>query len=345
MRVYYSPDHKLRNARTELHGGELIKPFEAPARAEMILDAVRAQGHTDIVQPVDHGLDAANKIHAADYLDFLTTAWDRWVADGYRGEAIPSCFPARRMVTNRPPADIDGALGYYSFAAETSITNGTWAAALAAMNCAISGASHITSGARAAFALCRPPGHHASIDQFGGYSFLNNSAIAAQKLLDDGSKKVAIIDVDFHHGNGTQDIFYDRGDVFFASVHGDPALAFPHFLGFADEKGRDAGEGLTANYPLPPNTGYETWSHALTHALKKVTGFRADALVVSLGVDTFKNDPISFFDFSSNDFLSVGDLIARANLPTLFCMEGGYGVDEIGLNTANVLTGFEQAGY
>ncbi|MGI9402152.1 MAG: histone deacetylase family protein [Rhizobiaceae bacterium] len=345
MRVYYSPDHKKRDARTELHGGELIIPFESPARAELILDAVRQQGHTEILQPEKFDLEIAGKVHAPDYLEFLATAWDRWVADGYKGEAIASCFPARRMVNNRPPRDIDGALGYYSFAAETSITEGTWEAAQAAMNCALAGASHLASGATAAFALCRPPGHHASIDQYGGYSFLNNCAIAAQKLLDEGCKKVAIIDVDFHHGNGTQDIFYDRADVFFASIHGDPELAFPHFLGFSDETGKGAGEGLTANYPLPEHTGFEIWSEALAHALERAAGFQADALVVSLGVDTFRNDPISFFELASNDFLSVGDLIAGAKLPTLFCMEGGYGVEEIGLNTANVLSGFEQASH
>ncbi|MEM7461574.1 MAG: histone deacetylase family protein [Pseudomonadota bacterium] len=343
MRVYYSPDHKLRDAKTELYGGELIAPFEAPFRAEMILEAVRTQGHTDILPPDDYGLETAKKVHAADYLEFLETAWDRWIADGYRGEAIPTCFPARRMQVNRPPADIDGALGYYAFAAETSITQGTWAAALAAKNCALSGANHIASGASSAFALCRPPGHHASKDQFGGYSFLNNCAIAAQKFLDEGAQKVAIVDVDFHHGNGTQDIFYDRADIFFASIHGEPVLAFPHFLGFADETGIGPGKGLTANYPLPRNTDFATWSKVLTEALERVAAFQADALVVSLGVDTFENDPISFFKLSSNDFLSVGDLIAGANLPTLFCMGGGYGVDEIGLNTANVLTGFEQA--
>jgi acetoin utilization deacetylase AcuC-like enzyme len=342
MQVFYSPGHFLRDAQTELYGGELVKPFEAPFRAELILAAVRAQGHHDIAEPVPHRLDAARKVHAADYIVFLETAWERWRAGGYRGEAIPSCFPARRMVSNRPPADIDGALGYYSFAAETSITEGTWAAAKSAMNCALSGASHLAGGAFAAFALCRPPGHHASIDQFGGYSFLNNAAIAAQALRDAGSSRVAILDIDFHHGNGTQDIFYERGDVFFASIHGDPIHAFPHFLGFSDETGKGEGEGLNANYPLPIGTTFDAWSQALAHALGAIARFQADALVVSLGVDTYESDPISFFKLTTEDFLSVGRHIAAAGLPTLFCMEGGYGVKEIGLNTANVLGGFEQ---
>ena len=341
MRVYFSADHELRDAESELHGGRLVKPFEAPFRAELIENAVRDQGHGEILEPEKHSLETAAKLHAPDYLEFLQTAWGRWKADGYEGEAIPACFPARRMVSNKPPRDIDGALGYYSFAAETAITDGTWAAALSAMNSAISAADHVTSGAKAAFALCRPPGHHASIDQFGGYCFLNNAGIAAQHLLDSGVKKVALIDVDFHHGNGTQDIFWKRGDVFFASIHGDPLDAFPHFLGFADEKGEGEGQGATLNIPLPRNTVFDIWLSALQKCLDASVRFGAEALVISLGVDTFENDPISFFKRKSDDFTRYGAAIGRLNMPTVFCMEGGYGVPEIGLNAANVLTGFE----
>jgi acetoin utilization deacetylase AcuC-like enzyme len=343
MRVYYTPDHRLRNARTELHGGMLVKPFEAPFRAELIREAVLQQGHVEILDPGSFPPKMAASVHASDYLEFLETAWSRWVADGYRGEAIPSCFPVRRMVGNRPPRDIDGALGYYAFAAETAITQGTWPAALAAMSCALAAARDLRADGHPGFALCRPPGHHASRDQFGGYSFLNNAAIAAQYLVDSGLKRLAVLDVDFHHGNGTQDIYYGRGDVFFASIHGDPLDAFPHFLGFADEIGMGEGENCNANYPLPPGTSYDRWSEALSDALARIARFGAEALVVSLGVDTFERDPISFFLLGSEDFLRVGERIGRAGFPTLFCMEGGYGVPEIGVNTANVLTGFEAA--
>ena len=342
MRVYFSPDHKLRDAASELHGGLLVKPFEGPFRAELVAAALRDQGHGDFREPPSHGLETALKLHDAGYVAFLQTAWKRWVADGYKGEAIPSCFAVRRMAQNRVPADIDGALGYYAFAAETAITQGTWRAATSAMDSAIAGADHVADGNRAAFALCRPPGHHAAIDLFGGYCFLNNAAIAAQRLLDKGAGRVAVLDVDFHHGNGTQDIFYRRGDVFFASIHGDPEHAFPHFLGFADETGEAQGEGSTANYPLPKGTNYQAWSAALDHALHRIGRFGAEALVVSLGVDTFERDPISFFRLTSQDFIRYGGVLARAGLPTLFCMEGGYGVEELGLNAANVLTGFEQ---
>jgi len=341
MQVVYSEKHRLRDAKTELSGGLLVSPFEAPFRAEWILEAVTSAGHGDVVTPKNHDLETAAQIHDAGYLSFMETVWERWVADGYEGEAIPTSFPVRRMEQHRPPRDVEGALGYYAMAAETAISQGTWEGAISSMQVAMSAADHVIETSKPAFALCRPPGHHCSIDQFGGYCFLNNAAIAAQHFLNNGAKKVAVLDVDFHHGNGTQDIFYERGDVFFASLHGDPLDAFPHFLGFADETGKGAGDGTTINYPLPPGTAYATWAEALEDALTKIRLFGAEALIISLGVDTYEKDPISFFKLNSDDFSRYGQVLAKSGLPTLFCMEGGYGVKEIGLNVANVLSGFE----
>jgi len=331
----------LRDAKTELHGGELVKPFEAPFRAEWILSAVKAQGHRDVHSPQSFDLATARKVHDPEYLAFMATIWERWVAEGYKGEAIPTALPTRRTRQNKVPRDVEGALGYYAMAMETSLTSGTFEAALSSMEVALSGAAHVLAKNEPAFALCRPPGHHSSIDQYGGYCFINNAAVAAQHFIDSGMKKVAVLDVDFHHGNGTQDIFYERGDVFFASIHGDPLDAFPHFLGFDDETGRGDGKGANINYPLPPGTPYAIWCEALKDSLAKIQDFGAEALVVSLGVDTFEKDPISFFKLKSDDFIRYGKVLADAKLPTLFCMEGGYGVKEIGLNVANVLTGFE----
>ena len=183
----------------------------------------------------------------------------------------------------------------------------------------------------------------AALDLYGGYCFLNNAAIAAQVLRDNGMNRVAIVDVDFHHGNGTQDIFYTRDDVLFASLHGDPVTAFPNFLGYADETGSGAGERFNFNYPMPEGTTFDTWRAALHKALNEVAKYQPDALIISLGVDTFETDPISFFKLKSPDFTTYGADIAGLNLPTLFVMEGGYDIDEIGFNTVNVLTGFESA--
>jgi len=247
------------------------------------------------------------------------------------------------MTRNIPPRNIDGRIGYYCLASETSISEGTWEAAYASAQVALTGAKLVQGGERAAFALCRPPGHHAAQDMFGGYCFLNNAAVAAQFLRDDGAEKVAILDVDFHHGNGTQAIFYDRDDVMFLSLHGDPDDAFPYFLGGADETGEGRGEGFNVNYPLPPGCPYSKWAEALDDACAKIAAYGPDALIVSLGVDTFENDPISFFKLTSADFANYGSRLARLKLPTLFVMEGGYAVKEIGVNTVNVLDGFESA--
>lgn len=341
MRTIHTEKHRLRAAKTELSGGELVAPFEHPERVAHILARIAAVGLGPVDDPTEHGLGPVRRVHHADYLDFLATAWDRWRADGNRGEAIPAVWPSRRMPRAGAPLAIDGALGWYALAGETSISEGTWEAGQAAADVAVSAADIVAQGARAAFALCRPPGHHAAQDMYGGYCFLNNAAIAAQRLLDGGAKRVAVLDVDFHHGNGTQAIFYDRADVFFASLHGDPAFEFPHFLGGVDETGDGAGAGFNANYPLAPGTDFAAWSAALDHACARIDAYAPDALVVSLGVDTFRGDPISSFRLESDDFRTYGARLARLGLPTLFVMEGGYAVAEIGLNTVNVLQGFE----
>ncbi|MBS0392970.1 MAG: histone deacetylase family protein [Proteobacteria bacterium] len=342
MITVYTDTHLLRAAKTELHGGLLVPPHECPERAAYVLSRVREVGLGEVIGPRSFGLDPVLRVHDADFLEFLSTAARDWAEAGNRGEAIPDCWPARRMVQRRPTS-VTGKLGYYAMAGETSITPGTWEAARAAADVALTAADQLLRGARSAFGLCRPPGHHAARDLYGGYCFLNNAAIAAQYLRDQGAARVAVLDVDFHHGNGTQDIFYDRGDVLFVSLHGDPAEAFPYFSGYADETGQGVGEGFNLNLPLPRATGFDGWRAALVTGLAAIRSFGADALVVSLGVDTFANDPISFFRLQSDDFSSYGALIAGCAVPTLFVLEGGYAVAEVGVNVVNVLTGFEQA--
>jgi acetoin utilization deacetylase AcuC-like enzyme len=342
MLTVFSTDHRLRSPRTELYGGELVSPHESPERAQIVLERVQAERLGEVIGPSSFGMAPLLRVHDAQYLEFLQQAWSEWTAAGNRGEAIPDCWPARRM-TQRRPNSITGKLGYYAMAGETSISQGTWEAARAAADVALTAASQINQGARAAFALCRPPGHHAAHDLYGGYCFLNNAAIAAQYFRDAGAARVAVLDVDFHHGNGTQDIFYDRPDVLYVSLHGDPADAFPYFSGYADETGTGTGLGYTLNLPLPPGTEFDAWRDALRVALARIANFRADALIVSLGVDTFAKDPISFFRLQSADFFTYGRMIGERSMPTLFVLEGGYAVGEIGVNVVNVLTGFEEA--
>jgi acetoin utilization deacetylase AcuC-like enzyme len=340
MITVFSEEHALRHPRTELSGGELVTPHECPERAQFVLDRVREQGLGEVIAPTRFDRAPLLRVHDAHYLGFLEHAWRDWVAAGNRGEAIPDCWPARRM-TQRCPNSITGKLGYYAMAGETSISAGTWEAARAAADVALTAAARIQSGEQAAFALCRPPGHHAARDLFGGYCFLNNAALAAQLLRDGGAARVAILDVDYHHGNGTQDIFYERADVLFVSLHAHPADAFPYFSGYEDETGSGPGTGFTYNLPMPDGTEFAVWQAALQSALRRIADFRADALVVSLGVDTFIEDPISSFRLSSDDFSTYGGMLGTCGLPTLFVLEGGYAVREIGINAVNVLTGFE----
>ncbi len=344
MRTIASKDHQLHFPKGELAGGLLVRPYECPERWDYVVNSLSQNGFSQPEDPNELDMRCVGKIHSADYLHFLKTIWKQWEAEGFEGEALPTVIPARRM-QQREPTHVDGRLGYFAMAIETAITKGTFQAACSSAACAQTAASLLNSSTTgssesSAFALCRPPGHHAGIDLYGGYCFLNNAAIAAQTLLDNGAKKVAILDVDFHHGNGTQDIFYERNDVLFLSLHGDPMHAFPHFLGYADEAGKGEGEGYNFNYPMLPGTPYRVWVEALKDALEQVKRFLPDALVISLGVDTFELDPISFFKLTSEDFTRYGQLISTLDLPTLFVMEGGYAVEEIGVNTSNVLSGF-----
>ena len=236
MEIVHSDDNRLHFPQGELFGGELVTPFERPSRVEFILNELKRRGHRDINAPGAFSAKPVRTVHDAKYLKFLQTAWDQWIEAGYKGEILPTVIPARRM-RQIEPRHIDGKVGYYALAIETAMTPGTWQAAKASCAVAQTAQRLVSKGDDAAFALCRPPGHHAARDLYGGYCFLNNAAVAAQMFLDDGAKRVAILDVDFHHGNGTQDIFYDRDDVLFCSLHGRPEDAFPHFLGYKDETG------------------------------------------------------------------------------------------------------------
>jgi acetoin utilization deacetylase AcuC-like enzyme len=340
MLTVYSDDHRLHRGRAELIDGKLVPSFECPERADTILRAVTPI--TEIIAPAEFGLEPIRRVHADNFLAFLESAWSMWTAAGRDWDALPLAWPTRGM-RQIEPDNIDGKLSFFSFDAGTPITAGTWQAATAAANVALTGADHLVHGAGAAFSLCRPPGHHAAADYYGGYCFLNNAAIAAQYLLDNGSARVAILDVDYHHGNGSQSIFYERDDVLFLSIHGDPKQEYPFFLGHADETGAGAGAGFNHNFPLPWGTGAKPWLGALDECCSRLADYAADAIVVSLGVDTFAGDPISEFRLQTSDYPAIGEKVAALARPTLFVLEGGYAVDEIGTNVAGVLAGFEGA--
>jgi len=339
VKIVRSAKHRMHFPKGELYGGELVRPFECPERWDYVVERLNERGFTQFIEAGDCDIELVQRVHTPDFLEFMQTAWSQWNELGMKGDALPSVIPARRMHADRCPTHIDGKLGFYCMAIETAITSGTWEAARSAAACAIDAQRMVTT-AEPMFALCRPPGHHAGSDLYGGYCFLNNAAIACEGFLRDGAKRVALLDVDFHHGNGSQDIFYQRDDVYYLSIHGQPQDAFPHFLGYDDEIGVGAGEGYNKNYPLPPNTSFDMWNEALLDACRKIRQYSPDALVISLGVDTFKDDPISFFKLDSEDFTRYGCSIGKLGIPTLFVMEGGYAVSQIGINTVNVLDGF-----
>lgn len=343
MRIFHSDATRLRQVRTELHDGVLVPPFECPERVSLVLGHLRRAEVGEIHAPRDYGLAPVLAVHDRDYVAFLESCWREWQAAGRKGEAIPNIWPARTLRADRIPETVCGKLGYYALAAETSIAEGTFEAALASKDVALGAVEHTLESSEPSFGLCRPPGHHAAVDQFGGYCFFNNAAVAAQYALDKGRRRIAILDVDFHHGNGTQQIFYGRDDVLFVSLHGDPAVTFPYYLGYADETGIGAGEGFNINYPMPPGTNVDTWMQTLDQALDAIKRYGAELVIVSLGVDIFEGDPISAFTFQSADFITLGQRLAEAGLPTTFLMEGGYAVDEIGVNVVNVLKGFQQS--
>ncbi len=341
MRTIYSDRHHQHHGTAELIDGTLKPCFEMPRRAEMILSRVREVGLGEVVAPSAFGLGPVRRVHDGGFVDFLATAWTDWTALGRSHDALPLVWPVPSVRYDRVPEHIDGRLGYYSFDAGAPITAGTWDAVQAAADVALTGAEALAQGAAGVFALCRPPGHHASAAAMGGYCYLNNAAISAQYLRDHGCARVAILDVDYHHGNGTQQIFEARGDVLFVSLHGDPSVAYPYFLGYGDERGSGPGEGATRNYPLPRGTSWAAYDAALTDACDSVAAWRPDAVVVSLGVDTYEHDPISHFRLTRDDFPRLGARIAALGRPTLFVMEGGYAVDDLGINAVAVLTGFE----
>lgn len=343
MRIYHSEDHRLHFPQAELSGGEFVTPFERPSRVEYVLNRLKARGLGDILAPDAVDMEPVKALLDPGYLTFLQTAWHEWKQAGMAGEIIAANVPARGMHMDRIPTNIDGKVGYYCHASETAMTQGTWDAALGSLACAQAAQRHVAGGAQSAFALCRPPGHHATADQYGGYCFINNAAVAAQMFRASGAARVAILDIDFHHGNGTQSLFYDRADVMFASLHGAPQEAYPYYLGYSDETGQGAGEGSNLNYAMTAGTGYDLWSVALDDAIAKIRNWGAEALVLSLGVDAYKYDPISFFKLDSDDFTDAGRRIGRMKLPTVICMEGGYAIEAVGINTVNVLEGFLDA--
>lgn len=339
MKTIYSKNHQLHYG-IELKNGNISPSFEKPDRANIILAHVIKSGIGEVLSEKDFPRECYVAAHSDNYVYFLETAWDEWKKAGNSHNALPLVWPVRDLNSKVEPLTIDGKLGFYSMDAGAPITQGTWQAVKSSANTALTAMELILNGDKSAFALCRPPGHHAAKDYMGGYCYLNNAAIAAEHALKNGAKKIAVLDIDFHHGNGTQNIFYNRSDVMFLSIHGDPSVSYPYFSGNKDECGIEDGYGFNKNYPLKKGTDWLAYSEVLKEVATEIIEFNPDYLIVSLGVDTFENDPISHFSIKSEDYLKMGAILKEVGVPTLFVMEGGYMVDEIGVNVVNVLKGY-----
>ena len=346
--VIHSDAHLAHSGLIELASGVEIPCYESPERALAIEVALREDGGFAFEAPTEHGREPILAVHDADMVEVFEHSWtdalaagaadgsrawlpDTFLLDAYRGPMPRSELPAGRHHQ----------LGAYLFDTATPIVAGTWGAALAAVDVAISAAERVVGGAPLAYGLCRPPGHHAARGMLGGYCYFNNAAIVAEWLRrEGGARRVAILDIDYHHGNGTQQIFWERGDVLYLSLHADPGRAYPYFSGYAGERGAGDGAQLTRNWPLPAGTAFDAYAVALAEALRMIVAFAPDApLVISAGFDTFERDPIGDLALRTPDYREIGRMVAGLGIPTIALQEGGYAVDALGANAVALLSG------
>ncbi|NRB19713.1 MAG: histone deacetylase family protein [Rhodobacteraceae bacterium] len=329
----HDPKHFMAN-------GKILPNPEQPKRIEVLRAGAEAAGCI-FEAPKDEGLGPIAAVHTAEYLTFLKNIYRRWqYIEGASDEVIPNVHPARR--SDGYPKSAAGQSGYHQADTACPIAKGTWEAAYWSAQSAITGADILVDGAQSAYVLSRPPGHHAFGDLAGGFCFLNNSGIAAERLCAAGLRP-AIVDVDVHHGNGTQGMFYDRDDVLTVSIHADPERFYPFFWGYAQERGEGRGLGYNLNLPLARGTDDDGFMKALATALERVSLFGADVLVVALGLDASIDDPFQGLAVTQDGFSRIGAAVADLGIPVLFVQEGGYLSDSLGANLTRCLTGYQAA--
>ena len=341
MKIVYSEKHFLHAPREEMDGkAGVFRPHpEVPQRAVGILESLLERRIGEVIPPRQFALDVLTGVHDAGLIEFYQRILPAWEArTGKRGPVLPDVFALRGL--DHRPEDPVRQVGYYCFDPQTPLLPGTWEAVLEAAACAVTGADLLLEGDHLAYALCRPPGHHAGRDYYGGYCYLNNAALAARRLLSRG--RPAILDIDYHHGNGTQDIFYASGDVLFVSLHADPNSSYPCYSGYREQLGTGPGRGFNLNFPLPPGTEEKAYLAVLAQALEEIRAFQPDFLVVSLGVDTVQEDPVGGLRLPMESFPGMGGMIACLALPVLVIQEGGYSLRLAGPCVAGFLAGLSE---
>lgn len=338
MRVFHDDKTIEHVIGDVMDAGRIRKSRDVPDRVAILLEAVLASGHA-LASVEDFGLAPIAAVHGADYLDFLRTAYAEWSRLENAPPAVfGNVFPIRTDYASYPKS-IVGRAGYHMHDQLAPIGPDTWDCAVASANLAVNAAQAVIDGDDVAYALCRPSGHHASRDCGGGATYLNNAAIAAQHLLGK-YERIALIDIDVHHGNGTQDIFWRRNDVLFVSLHRDPNDYHPYFYGHAQEIGAEAGAGFTLNLPLPAGCSDDQYLEALAHAIEKIVDVHAEALVVSLGLDAHRDDPSRGLGLTADGFGRIGKQLGELKLPTVLVQEGGYGLSHIASSLRGFLGGF-----
>lgn len=340
MIVTYARQHNLHAPEQFVARGRVTPNYEVPSRAETLRNAFERRGHL-IVPPRDFGMESVSAVHDEAYLAFLESAFRRWAALPNAGDLVQAHASPHRSHLHCP-SSIQGQVGFYLSGTLCPMGAGTWEAARWSANCALEAAEHLLQGAREAYAVCRPPGHHAYADFASGFCYLNNVAIAAHRIAATLGR-VAILDIDAHHGNGTQSIFYERSDVHFVSVHADPNHFAPFYAGYIDERGRGTGLGHTLNLPLSANTADDGWLDAIDQGLASIRSYGPKALLISLGFDAFTGDPTCDLAVSSEGFRIAGRHIGAIGCPVLMVQEGGYVVDCLEANLNAFLDGFLSA--
>ncbi|GAA4361326.1 histone deacetylase family protein [Angustibacter luteus] len=345
--VVWSPATREHDPRHEIWVGVATQGTEVATRVDVILQALRDAGHR-LVEAPGHGDDVLRQVHDGELLEFLATAAERWAAGPYaelvgQDRVVPYLFPTPAMTAGLPvrrPVSVHADAGRFAYDTMTLVGPGTWEAARAAVDCALEAAALVGAGERLAYALCRPPGHHATPAGFGGSCYLNNAAVAAEALRGQGHERVAVVDIDAHQGNGTAAIFYDRADVLYGSVHVDPGAGwFPHVVGYADETGVGPGVGATRNVPLAAGTGDGPWLAAVGDLAAWVAQAGCTALVVSLGVDAAADDPESPLLVTHDGYRGAGTVLGHTGLPSVVVQEGGYHLPSLGTLVAAYLDG------
>jgi acetoin utilization deacetylase AcuC-like enzyme len=342
MQVFFDPGHAAHAPEFFMMRGRVRPNFEVPARAEALHAACRALG-LPVEPPPPADMAAIEAVHDPGLLRFLRDAPEAWAAlDAPGPEIVPNVHPTPEMLLNgaRVGSGVVSQAGWYTADLACPIGPATYQAAIGAAACALAGATKLLAGERAAYALCRPPGHHAYAARAGGHCYLNNAAIAVEALRRGGCARVATLDIDSHHGNGTQGIFWERPDVLTVSIHGDPNRYYPWFVGHASERGGGAGQGFTLNLPLAIGSADAEWLAAIGTGITAIRNFAPDALVVSLGFDASEHEPLNAFGVTEAGFAQAGRLVAGIGVPTLLVQEGGYAVDWLPRLLTRFLEGF-----